>query len=540
MTEQDTEQLTPEEEQREIAMELERVEAEMASLSLKQFVYRVWDLLEPGNQLKWNWHLDVICRELESITNGTFPEDSGLLVNIPPGTMKSLLISVLWPAWEWTRFPGTRYISASYGARLAIRDTMKMRDIITSPWYSRVYGVGLSADQSAKPVWIGERVLTNQGYKPLGDIVVGDSVLTHLGRFRRVTAVHEQGNIPVVTVATQKGRSIVAAPDHPFLTATGWVLAENLKPGNQLTIPSISDPLVDGEISAEEARLLGYLVGDGSVTVNTTNDAVDPVFFNSDEEILQDFTHCAKSAGFFTKELKPDSRTHCRSLRLHPSTGKWNWARDGESPLTVWLKKHGVYGASSYTKRIPSLVMQGGRSALANFVGAYWSCDGSIWRLSDGVRFGARAGTVSAGLARDLHLALTLLGIDSDFDPEISKLQTKKQPNGYKSFYVSVGTQSEIAKFASLPLCEAKRDHARQAALFVRGNRGKVRVPGNQDIVLSVNPSGTAECRCLTVEEDASFTAQNIAVHNTWFTNDTEGWRLATSTKGEGTGEHPD
>jgi predicted phage terminase large subunit-like protein len=146
----DPDQLTPEEEQQEIAVELERVEAEMASLSLKQFVYRVWEMLEPGNPLRWNWHLDVICRELEAITNGTFPSDRGLLVNIPPGSMKSLLISVLWPAWEWTRYPGLRYISASYGARLAIRDTMKMRDIVTSPWYARVYGVGLSADQSAK------------------------------------------------------------------------------------------------------------------------------------------------------------------------------------------------------------------------------------------------------------------------------------------------------------------------------------------------------------------------------------------------------
>jgi predicted phage terminase large subunit-like protein len=142
--------ITPEEEISEIHEELEKIEAEMAALSLKKFVYRVWSLIEPGNELKWNWHLDVVCKYLEQITNGTFPKNHGLLVNIPPGTMKSLLISVLWPSWEWARNPGLRYISASYGARLAIRDTMKMRDIITSPWYAKHYGVGLSADQSAK------------------------------------------------------------------------------------------------------------------------------------------------------------------------------------------------------------------------------------------------------------------------------------------------------------------------------------------------------------------------------------------------------
>jgi predicted phage terminase large subunit-like protein len=148
---EEPEAISPEEETRELAMELERVEAELAGASLKFFVTKAWDLLEPGVELKWNWHLDRICDELESITEGTFSKEyEGLLINIPPGTMKSLLVSVLWPAWEWTRMPGLRYISSSYGARLSIRDTMKMRDIVTSPWYTRVYGVNLSMDQSAK------------------------------------------------------------------------------------------------------------------------------------------------------------------------------------------------------------------------------------------------------------------------------------------------------------------------------------------------------------------------------------------------------
>ena len=133
----------------------------MSSLNLKMFVEKTWEMLEPGNELKWNWHLDVICRELESITNGSFPLDSGLLINVPPGTMKSLLVSVMWPAWEWTRSPGLRYIASSYGARLSIRDTVKMRDIVTSSWYSRMFGVGLSADQKAKTYFTND----NEGWR---------------------------------------------------------------------------------------------------------------------------------------------------------------------------------------------------------------------------------------------------------------------------------------------------------------------------------------------------------------------------------------
>jgi predicted phage terminase large subunit-like protein len=535
MTEnQEEQQLSPEEEQLELAAELERVEAEMASLNLKQFVYKVWDILEPSNPLKWNWHLDVICRELESITNNTFPEDSGLLINVPPGTMKSLLVSVLWPAWEWTRQPGLRYISASYGARLAIRDTMKMRDIIVSPWYSRVYGVGLSADQSAKPIWVGERVLTKHGHKALRDIVVGDEVLTHLGRFRKVNAVHEQGTLPVVTVQTKKGRAVVAAPDHPFLTTNGWILAENLSPGNTLIIPERVDPLDNSnEMSAEEARLIGYLVGDGSVGDAASN----VLFWNNDASLREDFAICAKAVGLFAREMP---ETGHMSMRLQPSESRWSWARDGESPLSFWLKKHQLFNTNSYTKRIPLSVMQGGETALANFVGAYWSCDGSIYATTNG-RYIAAAGTVSELLARDLHLALFTLGIDCDFRIQTSsKLYTDKQPRGYTSYEISASAQHEVAKFSALPILERKRKNAELAGKHIHGPRGHFRTPKNQDIVTKIVWGGGAECRCLTVEEDASFTVQGVAVHNSWFTNDTEGWRLATSTKGEGTGEHPD
>lgn len=64
--------------------------------------------------------------------------------------MKSLMVSVFWPAWEWTRDAGLRYLCASYGAHLAIRDNRRLRSIVTSPWYRRHFGVELASDQAAK------------------------------------------------------------------------------------------------------------------------------------------------------------------------------------------------------------------------------------------------------------------------------------------------------------------------------------------------------------------------------------------------------
>lgn len=131
--------------------ELESVEAQMAKRSLKKFIQVAWKILEPQTPLVWNWHLDVLCKELEKISRG---ERDRFIINVPPGTMKSLIVSVFWNAWEWTWAPHTRWLSASYGDRVAERDNMKVRDIVQSPWYQRQFGLKLRQDQTAKQKFI--------------------------------------------------------------------------------------------------------------------------------------------------------------------------------------------------------------------------------------------------------------------------------------------------------------------------------------------------------------------------------------------------
>ncbi|TIS01386.1 MAG: terminase, partial [Mesorhizobium sp.] len=60
-----------------------------------------------------------------------------LVINVPPGTSKSLLVSVLLQAWEWgpAGRPGMRYLSTAYNDGPVNRDTRKCRDLILSRWY---------------------------------------------------------------------------------------------------------------------------------------------------------------------------------------------------------------------------------------------------------------------------------------------------------------------------------------------------------------------------------------------------------------------
>lgn len=129
--------------------DLIEIERELCSRSLAAFVRRSWHVLEPGQPYIHGWHVDAICEHLEAITNG---ELTRLLINIPPGTMKSTLTSVFWPAWEWGAkgLPSTRIIGASHEQGLAVRDTRKMRNLVTSDWYQRLWPTALTSDQNQK------------------------------------------------------------------------------------------------------------------------------------------------------------------------------------------------------------------------------------------------------------------------------------------------------------------------------------------------------------------------------------------------------
>jgi len=124
-------------------------ERELCRRSLAAFVKRAWRVIEPVTELKWGWAMDAICLHLEAITRG---EITRLLINVPPGSMKSLLCNVFWPAWEWgpQNRPDLRIIGTAHEEGLAIRDSRLMRELIRSEWYRNLWPIDIVADLDGK------------------------------------------------------------------------------------------------------------------------------------------------------------------------------------------------------------------------------------------------------------------------------------------------------------------------------------------------------------------------------------------------------
>jgi len=150
------------------------------------FARRFWHTIEPSTQYVHGPHIEAIVDHLTAcLPRVRFEEridrftgrpmkvrvvEPGqirkLLINMPPRCMKSTLVSVLWPAWVWTFRPDVRWLYTSYALTLAVRDTMRMRAVVSSPRYQLLFAdmFRLLADQNAKDRFYN----TAMGYRMIG------------------------------------------------------------------------------------------------------------------------------------------------------------------------------------------------------------------------------------------------------------------------------------------------------------------------------------------------------------------------------------
>jgi predicted phage terminase large subunit-like protein len=143
-----------------------------ASASLYEFVKQSWSVVEPGVPFVGSWHIETICEHLEAVSAG---EIQRLLINIPPRHSKSTIVSVMWPMWEWLTDPAQKFLCASYSGNLSIRDNLKARRLVQSPWYQERWGhmFKLAGDQNAKQRYendqTGYRIATSVGGTATGE-----------------------------------------------------------------------------------------------------------------------------------------------------------------------------------------------------------------------------------------------------------------------------------------------------------------------------------------------------------------------------------
>ncbi len=285
------------------ALLLKRIRAErcMKPDGLLHFVRMMWPFVEPSRDFVENWHIGAICEHLEAVTAGQIRR---LLINVPPGFCKSLLLNVFWPAWEWgpMNLPSLRYLCASYSQDLTIRDNVRFRQVIMADTYREAWGervepspvqfsltkvantkTGWKLASSVSGVGTGERgdrviclpyqskVSTDRGDLSVGEIVTrrlpvkvagwdGDRII-----WQEIVEYEINEGRELIVVEHSNGGTISATIGHPvWVDGKGYISIETIAVGDRILcrLRSGTSSCAISDLETEESLLFQSLPGD--------------------------------------------------------------------------------------------------------------------------------------------------------------------------------------------------------------------------------------------------------------------------------------
>jgi hypothetical protein len=102
---------------------------------LMSFIERSFFELNPQNNFIPSPHIEVMASRLEACRRA---EIRRLVVNQPPRSLKSIAVSVAFPAWVLGHNPAAQIICASYGQDLADKHARDCRTLMSSAFYQRL------------------------------------------------------------------------------------------------------------------------------------------------------------------------------------------------------------------------------------------------------------------------------------------------------------------------------------------------------------------------------------------------------------------
>lgn len=168
------------------------------------FAQEAFKVLEPGKAYEWSWHIGCIAEHLMALRREEFRR---LIINVPPRSLKSYLVSVVFPAWILGHNPTEKFIATSYSYSLAESLSDRCRYLVQSDWYRDIFpNVELNPSQNTKSFWQTTQMGQYYADSALGQItgfgcsymVIDDPIDPHEGgseTIRRTTNENIRGTL---------------------------------------------------------------------------------------------------------------------------------------------------------------------------------------------------------------------------------------------------------------------------------------------------------------------------------------------------------
>jgi predicted phage terminase large subunit-like protein len=347
----------------------------------------------------------------------------------------------------------------------------------------------------AKPLHVDTLVLMgDRTFKRLGEIAAGDHVMGDSGYPRLVLKVHDQGDLPLLKITTEKGRVIYSAYDHPFKIKDSWRLAEHLRPGDPLTLVARlarPDPAFDQSGQEPDIfRLAAYYQALGGYTITKHKSGVAPS--RNFQFWFVDSYHCSVVKAILDRlqvrykcHWIPSNERHLLRLRT----------RDAERLTEVLMLKH-----KAADRRVPAWVFRGSDANVKLYLTSFFALRGRA--PSTPAQATYQIDALSVALIRDLQRLLARFDVDAHV--------IAAEPDGHSLSRLQVvgrGIEAMLEAGLTFPGCGESRFAAKRMKF--------ADLP--HDAVRSVEIAGEGPCKCLSVKSDETFTADTVVVHNSTY-----------------------
>lgn len=365
----------------------------------------------------------------------------------------------------------------------------------------------------AKPLHVDTPVLMGNGtWKRLGDIKVGDEVVSHKGKIRKVTEVHEQGVLPILRIVTTAGRVINSAPDHSFWVdpgkgyikrgTAGWRKAEDLRPGDKLRLvhrPSQSRSApIGGGGDVVDARFAAVVQAQGAMswmTGRNQDSAYRSFYLYAPTEALANEFDGLMTAIGVKHSCKPLKNNIGYVLRMTTAD-----ANDLSAKFRLDDRRE--------NRRVPDFIMSGTAREKKEYLSKFFSLSGEA-----PMRYGGHWLYVyshSEDFLADIQKLLGWFDIDAVLDNWTRKRDKRAR------LIVRDGALTTF--LASIPYDGKYVDRLKNEAESAKAETDEIR------LVELANPG---ECRCLTVDTEHTFIANGVVVHNSTYASRLfVAWRL--------------
>jgi ribonucleoside-diphosphate reductase alpha chain len=335
-----------------------------------------------------------------------------------------------------------------------------------------------------------------------------DGRFGHEQRTAQASSVFWTGHKPVFRLVTREGYTLRATGNHQIMTPGGWVELQDLKPGDRVHILNRKGGF-GSEGSLELGRVLGWLVGDGTIT----GQKAILSFFGADAEIATQF---AKYVTELTAPITKRPRAYTNEASW---IGERREARVQSERLYSLALQSGL-GAGEAKLIVPTSVLRGVEDMQRGFLQALFSSDGTVHIDAEKGNH-IRLTSISERLLRETQQLLLNFGI-------VSTLYLNRHAAGPTILPDGKGGSKEYHSQARHELHFSKANietFAREIGFLTSAKREKLetilanrkRTPNQEHFTATVEaviPDGEEEVFDLTEPLTHSFIANGVVVHN--------------------------